>query len=73
MALRPLGDTGIAVGPVGLGTAKFGRNTAVKYPQLFALPNDRAIDRLLGRAEDLGVNLADTADVSDCHQPGNPG
>ncbi len=61
MALRPLGDTGMAVGPVGLGTAKFGRNVAVKYPRRFDLPDDRAIDHLLGRAEDLGVNLLDTA------------
>ena len=61
MALRPLGSTAIEVSPIGLGTAKFGRNTGVKYPRGFALPDDAAIDRLLGAAGELGVNLLDTA------------
>ncbi|MFP9026076.1 aldo/keto reductase, partial [Pseudomonas aeruginosa] len=29
---RPLGDTGLAVSPLGLGTVKFGRDQGVKYP-----------------------------------------
>ncbi|MEJ2347233.1 MAG: aldo/keto reductase, partial [Gammaproteobacteria bacterium] len=32
MELRPLGSTGIAVSPLGLGTVKLGRNQQVKYP-----------------------------------------
>ncbi len=58
---RTLGRTGIPVSVLGLGTVKFGRNTAVKYPRAFDLPSDAEIDRLLDRAQDLGVNLLDTA------------
>lgn len=61
MELRPLGRTGIAVSPIGLGTVKLGRNRGVKFPEPFALPDDAAIDRLLGAAGDFGVNLLDTA------------
>ncbi len=46
---------------LSLGTVKFGRNTGVKYPDSFALPDDRAVHTLLSRAEDLGINLLDTA------------
>lgn len=46
---------------VGLGTVKFGRNTNVKYPQAFELPDDACIQNLLGVASDLGINLLDTA------------
>ncbi|MEQ8953958.1 MAG: aldo/keto reductase [Gammaproteobacteria bacterium] len=61
LSTRPLGSTGIAVSPLGLGTVKFGRNQDVKYPQAFSLPSDREIEKLLGLARDLGVNLLDTA------------
>ncbi|MEM9256268.1 MAG: hypothetical protein AAGA91_12545, partial [Pseudomonadota bacterium] len=30
--MRPLGDTGLHVSAVGLGTVKLGRNTGVRYP-----------------------------------------
>lgn len=58
---RPLGDTGIAVSLIGLGTVKFGRNQGVKYPAAFTLPSDKEIERLLGVATDVGINLLDTA------------
>lgn len=58
---RPLGSTGLAVGVVGLGTVKLGRNQSLKYPRPFAIPDDRAAARLLDRAAELGVNLLDTA------------
>lgn len=61
MALRPLGDTGIRVSPLGLGTVKFGRNQQVKYPAGFSLPDDRRILELLDLASSLGINLLDTA------------
>lgn len=61
MELRPLGSTGIQVSPLGLGTVKFGRNTQVKYPRGFALPDDRAVRELLAVARDAGINLLDTA------------
>jgi aryl-alcohol dehydrogenase-like predicted oxidoreductase len=61
MVLRPLGDTGIEISPLGLGTVKLGRNQGVKYPLPFRLPSDRAARDLLARARELGINLLDTA------------
>ena len=59
--LRRLGNTGMAVSPVGLGTVKFGRNTGVKYPASFSLPADEELEALLAAAHDCGINLVDTA------------
>jgi aryl-alcohol dehydrogenase-like predicted oxidoreductase len=59
--LRPLGATGIRVSPLGLGSVKFGRNEQVKYPQPFAIPDDRTLRALLEQARGLGINLIDTA------------
>lgn len=61
MVPRPLGRTGLAVNPIGLGTTKLGRNTNVKYPKPFALPSDEQAGALLESALTLGVNLIDTA------------
>ncbi len=61
MELRPLGDTGIEVSPLGLGTVKIGRNQQVKYPAGFEIPDDQAVERLLWLARELGINLIDTA------------
>ena len=58
---RQFGDTGLLVSPISLGTVKLGRNTNVKYPVEFDLPNDAAIKNLLATAASLGVNLIDTA------------
>lgn len=56
-----LGDTGISVSRIGLGTVKFGRNQGVKYPSHFELPSDKDILELLSCAQSLGINLLDTA------------
>lgn len=61
MQLRPLGDTGLQVSLLGLGTVKLGRNEGVKYPQGFDLPDDAAATALLETARDLGITLLDTA------------
>lgn len=61
MMLRQLGRTALRVSPLALGTVKLGRNTALRYPRAFALPDDSALDRLLGTARDIGINLLDTA------------
>lgn len=61
MHKRAIADTGCSVSPVGLGTVKFGRNTGVKYPDKFQLPNDNALLNLLAVARELGINLLDTA------------
>lgn len=61
MQQKMLGNTGIAVSTIGLGTVKFGRNQAVKYPQAFEIPDDQHLIQLLQAARDLGINLIDTA------------
>ena len=61
MDKRQLGDTGIEVSPLGLGTVKFGRNQGVKYPQGFELPDEAFLSDLLALAKDLGINMLDTA------------
>lgn len=58
---RTLGGTGIRVSPISLGTVKFGRDTGVKYPDSFRIPDDRSLANLLSLAGDLGINLVDTA------------
>lgn len=58
---RPLGTTGLEVSVLGLGTVKLGRDTDVKYPEPFTIPDDAAAARLLDAARDLGINLLDTA------------
>jgi aryl-alcohol dehydrogenase-like predicted oxidoreductase len=58
---KELGQTGIKVSPLGLGTVKFGRDQQVKYPWSFKIPDDRAVLELLAMSRDLGINLLDTA------------
>ena len=40
---RTIGNTGIEVSAIGLGTVKIGRNQGVKYPEAFDLPSDDAV------------------------------
>lgn len=56
-----IGDTDLAVSPIGLGTVKLGRNQGVKYPSGFELPGDKEAANLIALAKDLGINLIDTA------------
>ncbi len=58
---RTLGQTGIKVSPLGLGTVKFGRNQGVKYPQGFDIPDDNILSDLLAVAKYAGINVLDTA------------
>lgn len=58
---RPLGNTGLKVSPLGLGTVKLGRDQGVKYPNGFSIPDDQAAANLLACARELGINLIDTA------------
>lgn len=58
---RKLGQTDITVSPIGLGTVKFGRNTDVKYPSSFNLPDDAQLVSLVRTAKELGINFLDTA------------
>lgn len=58
---KPLGQTGIEISPLGLGTVKFGRNQGVKYPEGFDIPSEETLSELLTLAHDLGINMLDTA------------
>ena len=59
--MRELGNTGLQVSALGLGTVKLGRKQQVKYPTGFELPDERSAAALLDLARDLGINLVDTA------------
>lgn len=61
MDKKSLGQTGILIPPLGLGTVKFGRNEGVKYPQSFEIPDESALADLLALAKDLGMTMLDTA------------
>ena len=63
---RALGNTGMRVSTLGLGTVKIGRNQGVKYPDAFELPDDETVTRLLDLARELGINLLDTAPAYGC-------
>ena len=65
---RGIAETGIQVSPVGLGTVKLGRNSDVKYPHAFDLPDDQSVLSLLALAQDLGINLLDTAPAYGCSE-----
>ncbi len=59
--MRPLGKTGMQVSALGFGTVKLGRNEGVKYPGGFSIPDDRSASALIAYAQELGINLIDTA------------
>lgn len=61
MQIRPLGNSGIEVSVLGLGTVKIGRDQQVKYPRGFTIPDDAAVRDLLAQARELGINMIDTA------------
>lgn len=58
---RRFGSTDLYLSPIGLGTVKLGRNTGVKYPNSFDIPDDAAAADLIAHARALGINLIDTA------------
>lgn len=64
MDVTTLGNTGLRIGRIGLGTVKIGRVTGLKYPAVQipgCLPGDAQVVELLCTARDAGVNLIDTA------------
>ncbi|PIE46051.1 MAG: aldo/keto reductase [Gammaproteobacteria bacterium] len=58
----------LTLSPIGLGTVKFGRNSGVKYPDAFSLPDDDAVSNLLAQAHALGINILDTAPAYGCSE-----
>ncbi len=63
-----MGQTDVWVSPMGLGTVKFGRNEAVKYPGQFNIPDNHQVRQLLDLARSLGINLLDTAPAYGCSE-----
>lgn len=61
LPLRNLGNSGLSLSAAGLGTVKFGRNQAMKYPEAYALPDAKRMENLLAIACDYGINWLDTA------------
>lgn len=61
LARKRIAGTDIEVSPLGFGTVKFGRDQGVKYPEHFTIPNEREMFELLNLAQELGMNLLDTA------------
>ncbi len=57
---RRFGRLDLQGGVVGLGTVKWGRNLKLHYAP-FELPSDATLGRLLNSAEELGINVLDTA------------
>ena len=58
---RSLGQSGIIISCLGLGTVKFGRNHQVKYPEKFSLPSLKELEEILNKTSELGINFLDTA------------
>ena len=58
---RCLGQSGINVSCLGLGTVKFGRNHQVRYPEKFSLPSLEELEGILNKTRELGINFLDTA------------
>ncbi|MDC3113786.1 aldo/keto reductase [Gammaproteobacteria bacterium] len=58
---RSIINTEIKLSEVGLGTVKFGRNTDVKYPSSFDIPDNDTLFYLLKQAHKLGIDYLDTA------------
>jgi aryl-alcohol dehydrogenase-like predicted oxidoreductase len=61
MDLRPLGNTGLDVTPIGFGAFKIGRNQQIKYPHAYDLPSDDEAAALIHGIRALGINYFDTA------------
>lgn len=60
MKYRRLGKTGLKVSVVGVGTWQFGGEWGKRF-------RHQEVDRILGRAKELGINLIDTAECYGDH------
>jgi aryl-alcohol dehydrogenase-like predicted oxidoreductase len=60
MKVRRLGRTGLMVSVIGVGTWQLGGEWGRRFTQ-------QEVDRLLGRAREVGVNLVDTAECYGDH------
>ncbi len=63
MNYKPLGDTGLQVSEIALGTAEIGMDYGFRGSIHYHPPDEKESIRLLCRAVDSGINLIDTARV----------
>ena len=68
MVRQRLGRSELWVTPIGFGAFKIGRNTGIKYPHGYDLPDDEAVETLLNGVLDLGINYIDTAPAYGCSE-----
>ena len=68
MELRPLGNTGLEVSPIGFGAFKIGRNQKTKYEHHYELPDQAQVDALLHALLESGITLFDTAPAYGCSE-----
>src|SRR5258706_10316303 len=61
MRYRPLGDTGLNVSEISLGTVQMGMDYGFKSNSDYGKPDVKESIRLLHAALDQGINLIDTA------------
>ncbi len=61
IAYRPLGNTGLAVSEVALGTVELGMDYGIHAPGRYERPDVQQAIRLIQEAADAGVNLFDTS------------
>jgi aryl-alcohol dehydrogenase-like predicted oxidoreductase len=60
MKYRRLGNTGLAISEVCLGTVQLGKNHGFPGTDYYKRPDVKSAIRLLRRAVDLGISLFDT-------------
>jgi aryl-alcohol dehydrogenase-like predicted oxidoreductase len=61
MRHRAFGNTGFSTAQLALGLVKLGRTEGLKYPGTTTIPSDAEARELFAKAQDLGINLLDTA------------
>lgn len=61
MEYRPLGNTGLRVSTLALGTVELGLDYGIRVPGQFGRPAEAEAVRLLQQAAEAGINLFDTA------------
>jgi aryl-alcohol dehydrogenase-like predicted oxidoreductase len=65
---RDVAAVNLGLPPLGFGAFKIGRNEGVKYPSVYEIPDDRAVESLLNGVLDLGIRYIDTAPAYGCSE-----
>lgn len=68
MKYNKLGETGIQVSRLGLGTVELGLDYGINEPGNFGKPDEEHSIYLLHKAADAGINLFDTAPAYGCSE-----